>query len=334
MAALALSWVALSFPPAFDVDGVLTFTRLLATRPLRGWWRQPDPIVCEVVATADGLRWQVGMTVREAAMLWPQLRGQLPAVTTEATQRALPRLARAWELRLENHARPLRTHVPAAVAAALLGALADLHDTEALVWSWVIGPPLRRPAVRRGDAVDGFVLEQSEEVTAYRTKVAEPMVGAVARVGVAADSYARQTALVARVVGSLELAAAAGAGFTVHRWRNPARAARRLACHRGPLFRWPPLNATELATVVGWPVGSPWLPGVTYTGYRRLPPQAAHHVPATVADAAPSGAYRVIGRATWPTERPGYVTSRPRMPAITPRSSARPVAESRCCSPT
>ena len=127
MAALALSWVALSFPSGFDVDQVQTFTRLLATRPVRGWWRQPDPIVCEVVATPDGLRWQVGMTARESAMVWPQLRGQLPAVMTEPVTRDLPPLARAWELRLINHARPLRTDVPAPVAAALLGALADVR---------------------------------------------------------------------------------------------------------------------------------------------------------------------------------------------------------------
>jgi hypothetical protein len=298
---VTLAWLALTFPAELTPDTVLAFTRLLTIRPLHGMWRQADPVVCEVVATGRAVRWQIGMTPREAAAVMPQLRGQLPDVAAEPTERLLPPIDAALELRLSSHTRPLRTDVPEAVAAAVLTALTSAGRDEALVLQWVIGPWLARPAVARGDRASLLGPELApDEITAIRAKLAEPVYGTVGRIGVHAASPARRVQLAQRVVGALEVARAPGVAFTIRATSGP-RAATRLIHHRGPLVDWPAqLNAAELAAVIGWPIGNPTLPGVTYSGHRQLPPSPGLWTSNLAAPVVTPGRFRVLGQATYP----------------------------------
>lgn len=305
MGALVLTWRELTWPTGFDADQAMVFTRLLAMRPLHGMFRQPDPVVCEIVATAAGLGWRLGLSGREAALLLPQLRAQLASVGVEPAERALPPLDWAIELRLDSATRPLRTDVAEPVAAALLTALSGVHRGEALVLSWVIGPWLARPAVAHGDTIGVYGPPLShDEAAAMRTKYAEPLYGAVARIGVHASGVPRRIQLAQRVLGALEIARAAGAAFAVRSHVSGQRAAKRLTRHAGPLFSWPVvINAAELAAVIGFPCGNPTLPTITYNGHRQLPANTGNWVPATTATTAPPGRYRLLGTAT----RGGYI---------------------------
>jgi hypothetical protein len=302
MAALALTWYDLQFPAGFDHDQATGFTRLLAIRPRRGLFGQVAPIVCEVVGVPGGLRWRVGMTDRDAELLLPQLRTRLSSVAVRPVDdRGVPPLDWAVELRLDNRTRPLRTDIAEAVAAALLTAIGDVDDGEAVVLSWVVGSLLARPAVQRGEQL-GLLADplESEEATALRAKLAEPVLGVVGRIGAHAATVVRGAQLVEQVAGALELTRAAGVGFVV-RYVGGRRAVRRLAGHRGPLWDWPcPLNAAELACVLGWPVGNPYLTGVAYRGHQQLPAATGNWVSDTAAAAAPAGRYRVLGRSTFP----------------------------------
>lgn len=300
MRALAMTWRSLGFPADFDAPQVLAFTRLLVTRPLRGVARQPDPVVAEMAATAGRLGWRLGVSAREAGLLVPQLH-QLAALTVQPAARDLPALDWAIELALDSTTRPLRTDMAEPAAAALLTALAGTRQGEALVLSWLIGPWFDRPAIQRGDTLGAWGDPLTyDETTALKNKYAEPLYGAVARIGVTAATFGRQVQLAQRVLGALCLADAAGAGFTV-RYIGTKRAARRLARHRGPVWRWPILvNAAELAGVLGWPAGNPHVPGLTYRGHRQLPPADGTWVSDAVYDSAPAGRYRLIGRVTFP----------------------------------
>jgi hypothetical protein len=300
-----LVWSALSFSARFDLDQAAAFTRLLDTRPVYGWLRQADPVVCELTATPAGLAWRLGMTPREAPVLIPQIHAQVPGVTVETAARGLPALGGALELRVESHLRTLRTDTAEAVAAGVLTAMTGRAPGEAVVLSWVIGPPLARPAVSAGDTAGWLGPElDTDDATALRAKLDEPVLGVVGRIGVAAATPERRSDLAQRVHGALELARAAGVGFSV---RNVAgeRAADRLARHRGPLFDWPPLNAIELAAVLGWPIGAPHIEGVTYRGARPLPPAPDNWTPDPAGSAGGAG-LRVVGRATYPG-RDGFV---------------------------
>lgn len=301
MAPIDLSWLALGFPAEFTPDAALSFTRLLAVRPLHGAFHQADPVVSEVVATQGQVRWQLGMTNREAAALLPHMRGVLPDVTATPAERLLPRLDAALEVRLSNRSRPLRTDIPEAVAAAILTALTSAGRNEALVLQWVVGPWLHRPIVHTGQKAWPFGPELTADwVAAIREKLSEPLYGAVARVGVRAATPARRVQLAQRVVGALEVARAAGVSFTVRATSGP-RAVTRLIHHRGPVVDWPcQINAAELAGVLGWPVGNPRLAEVTYTGRRQLPPTAGLWTPDLAAPLVTPGRYRVIGQTTYP----------------------------------
>src|SRR5919109_858795 len=117
---MSWQWFGLRFPSERDADSVLRFTRNLAVRPRRGLLMRADPVVCEVEARNGRLRWRLGVTDRDAAQVLGALRLALPGLRTEAIDAARPVLDRAWELRLNDHQRPLRTDVPAPVAGALL----------------------------------------------------------------------------------------------------------------------------------------------------------------------------------------------------------------------
>jgi hypothetical protein len=305
-----LTWRSLTFPTGFGIDEALTWCRLLAMRPVHGrWLRQPDPLVVEVsAAPTSGMRWRLGMTPHEAGLLLPQMRAQLPGIGTEPTERDLPAVTHALELRLDCKTRPLRTDAPEAVTAALMTAIRSVHNDEALVLSWLVGPWMARPAVHTGQRVELFGPPLTpEEATALRTKMIEPILGVVGRIGVTAGSPARAVQLAQRVLGALQLARAPGVGI-VTRSVSPLAAARRLVSMRRPLLWWPAvLAADELATVLGWPVGNPQVQGVSYRGHRQLPPPLANTIPADTADKAPPGRYRVLGRVTYPTTRPALV---------------------------
>lgn len=298
---VALSWLALSFPAQLGPEAALAFCRLLTVRPRYGWARQADPIVSEVVATASGVRWQLGMTQRGAATFGPHIRQQLPDVVTEEADRALPPIQSAVELRLTNQTQPLRTDVPEAVAAAVLTAMSTVGGGEALVLQWLIGPWLRRPAVRRGDRAWLLGPElHPDEIAAIRHKTAEPVLGCVGRIGVRAATPGRRARLAQRVLGALEVASGPGVAFN-SRQIGGARAAQRLIHFRGPVVDWPAqLNAAELASVIGWPTGNPHLPGVSYSGHRQMPPSVGNWTRDLDAPEVTPGRYRVIGRSTYP----------------------------------
>ena len=97
-----------------------------------------------------------------------------------------------------------------------------------------------------------------------------------------------------RVVGALQLTRAPGVGF--QRRLLPSGLVRsRLDRLVQPAFGWPAiLNASELACVLGWPIGNPTIEGVSYSGHRQLPPTSG----TTIREARSSS--RVTGRATFP----------------------------------
>jgi hypothetical protein len=310
---MSWQWFGLRFPSELDADSVLRFTRNLAVRPRRGLLMRADPVVCEVEARNGRLRWRLGVTDRDAAQVLGALRLALPGLRTEAIDAARPVLDRAWELRLNDHQRPLRTDVPAPVAGALLGALLDADRGETVVLQWVIGPWLHRPVVppattitHQGDGFDlGRLVLNSEETRALRDKYKEPLLGVVARIGVQVSSSQRAARLRQAVMGALQLVRSPGVGLE-RRLLPTGWAASRLRRIHTPTIAWPvQLNPNELVSCLGWPVGNPVLQGVSYGGSRQLPPPASALVPATNSDPK----LRITGTATFPGQEGGLQLS-------------------------
>jgi hypothetical protein len=297
-------WFALRFPADLKADSLLHFTRSLAVRPRRGLLMRADPVVCEVEAHGGRLHWRLGVTSRDSTQVLTGLRSALPGVSLEAIDTARPAGGRGWELRLNDQRRPLRTDIPEQIAGAVLGALLRAGRGETVTLQVVIGPWLHRPVVppaktitAKGDGLDlSRLVLNSEETKALRDKYKEPLLGVVIRIGVQAGSPQQAARLRQGVVGALQTVRSPGVGLE-RRLLPRSWAAARLHRIQTPAIAWPiQLNANELVSCLGWPVGNPSLPGVSYGGGRQLPPPSG----AMVRTSASDGALRTTGSATYP----------------------------------
>ncbi|MHB8510858.1 MAG: type IV secretory system conjugative DNA transfer family protein [Actinomycetota bacterium] len=308
-------WHWLQFSTGFREDEVLHWARTLASRPRRGLLGRADPVIFEAHGIKRRIEWYLGLSQRDAASIVANIRAQLPGLRI-VTLKSGPnlQLTRGVELRLNTMRRGLRTDIMEPASSALLTSMRGLASDEEIVLQWLVGPWLPRPVVKRtGQTKQGLSIEQlvldlpmdSEDAAAYRKKLGEPLLGVVGRIGVRAQSPARQRQLIQRVLGSLQLVRQPGVGLITRLFTGPS-VARRMQRLQRPIIAWPcALNAAELTTLLGWPIGNPNLPGVEYGG-RQLPP--SHHVLTQKDDPR---RFRIVARSVFPG-REGFLHLAPR----------------------
>lgn len=254
-----------------------------------------EAVAFEVTAENDRITHRLVVPARLAEAVTAALRAHLPNVRFVVDEEHHPvRVSAARELRLCG--RLLRTDQPEAASAAVLAALQPLGD-EAAVVQWMVRPTpynrlRQRPsllALISGRMTDTTTRDRGTE----RHKSSEPLFVTVGRVGVRAPSPGRRGQLLRRLVGVLHVLTTPEAAVRV-RAVPGALVARRLVQRSLPLVLWPAVvNAAELAALIGFPVGSPQLPGLVLGGCRLLPPSSL--VPAHG---------RIVARSNYPgTER-------------------------------
>lgn len=290
----------LTFPEGLKHENVVAFARALSTRPRHGFWRVADPVTLEVVSSGGDITWWLGVEQKEEALVLGALRSAVPSSSSrlvEADQSSAS-VTQAWELRLNTSRRPLSTGSPEQVTSGLLGALSQVRRGEHVVVHWLIGPWVSRrvvPTPSKQQDHGLFELEHlvhtSEEARAWRDKQSEPVLAAACRIGIKAEA-GRTRLLRQRAIGALQLARAPGVGF--QRRQLPKRyAASRLHSLTQPAFGWPSLlNASELACVIGWPIGNPTIESVAYGGHRQLSPASG------TTTTRPDAEHRVTGEPT------------------------------------
>jgi hypothetical protein len=319
---VSVAWHRLEFSPELDGDAVVGFLRSLGARGRHGLWNTARPVIFEVTATAGGYEWRIGIDDRGAPPVLRQLRHHLPDAVVEPADRDLPAVKRGVELRLAAPMRHLRTNLIDATSAGLLGAMGSLATGEAVIVQWLVGPwlprrPVPNPADQPSSSWPLSLLDtprlDGESTKSLRDKQNDVVLGTIGRIATRAASKSRCRQLEGRVIGALAVAREPGAGL-VRRLVPPTWVPGRLAGMRAPLVAWPcPLNAPELATVLGWPVGSPVLSGVEYRGHRQLPAPGRVAVPDAVVAAAEAAGHpmRAVAKATFPG-RDGVLVQRRR----------------------
>lgn len=318
---MSVSWHRLQFPPDLEADAVVGFIRSLGSRGRHGLFNASRPVIFEVTATAAGYEWRLGVDDRDSPPVLRHLRHHLPDVAAEPAERDLGDLHRGVELQLAAPLRHLRTNLIEATSASVLGAMGSLGMGEAVVYQWVVGPwlprhPIPNPSEQSSSGwswLDTHPHLDGESTKTLRDKQNDIVLGAIGRIATSAASKSRCRQLEARVIGALAVAREPGAGL-VRRAIPPRLVRGRLANMSTPLVAWPcPLNAAELATVLGWPVGSPVLGGVEYHGHRQLPASERVAVSdSVVASAAAAGTpVRAVAEATFPG-REGLLVQRRR----------------------
>jgi len=294
-AARGMAWVSLGFPRDLDTDSVLGFLRMLAAD------RRRRIVVFEVAADHGHTVFRLGADDLVLGSLVERLHTFAPGVVATPTARRVPRHAESWRVRMSTRSRPVRVVDPATVSRSLLTVLDATYRSEQAVVQWVLGPRLRPIAV--GSSMRTMPAESlleslgrliatprpadSEKRRALRDKVSEPGFRATCRIAVSAKTRERSRSLVTQVLGALRVAEAPGQQLSLHHDRPSTIMA------ASPPRRWPlAINVTELATLLGWPIGSADYPGVDRAGARLL--RASDRVPK-------SG--RVIGTGTHPASQ-------------------------------
>jgi Type IV secretion-system coupling protein DNA-binding domain len=250
-----LDWFQLRFPQGVEPDNVLAALSSLSGLPFRA------RVVLDLTATTEGISHRLGVTPKDADTVTAALRAALPSLRLKGIG-APPRPPRRWLWQAAPRVAALRTEDSAAIAAALLSSLFPLKGGESVRLTWTLRSGPRPPLpVGRYDAQDG-----RERVV--RAKLSLPGLAAYGELSVIAETPARRAELTQRTASSLwSLDTPFGRLSADPYWLGQAA---RLLGLRGRY-----LSAPELATVIGWPVGAPDLPGLELGAAKRLVPAAA-----------------------------------------------------------
>jgi hypothetical protein len=307
---LGLVAYALRFPRGLDAGGVTAFMTALSGLSVPRA-RRPfiiRAVVLETTATQAGIAHHLLVSRSDADIVLSAMRAALPWVLVTRDENYQPfDPTVATELGLSTHRRPLSVDKAGMVSSHILASLQPLGPREQLVVQWsarpvgpqaVVAPAAKRPAKQTFIDQMWDVLTardyNPESVKAARAKQASPLFICSGRVGAVAGSSGQAGLLVSRVLAAFHPASAPG----VHLYRrrlSGRQVVRALRERRLPLITYPvTLNAAELGTLVGFPVGEVTLPGLNLGGCRQLAPAAD----------IPSGG-RIVASGTFPgAERP------------------------------
>ncbi|MGH7193440.1 MAG: hypothetical protein ACREJM_07885, partial [Candidatus Saccharimonadales bacterium] len=249
-----LTWFRIRFPRDLEADTVLAALTTFSGLPFRGY------LVLDLTADHAGIRHELGVTRPEADLTTGALRAAIPSLRLEpatAPEHLGPRLL----VQMAPSTGTLRTDTPAATSAELLASLFPLDEGEAVRLRWRLrSAPVPSLPVGRYEARDG-------RERALRAKLVQPGLGAAGELFVRAATRARRRQLLRRINAALwSLRTPYGRLIADPYWLG------QLA--RPLLLRGQYLTVAELATVIGWPIGGPDLPGLTLGAAKRLVPPA------------------------------------------------------------
>lgn len=261
-----------------------------------------------IEATADGVRFSLSAPYGPFHSLSAALRGIAPEVQIEESEPdSAPSFGYGVRLIWRGQSPLWRTDQPEPAVAGLLGGFTGLRAKERLRLVVALRPagrvrlPQQPPRSSAADQVWAARLGAGNrrltpaELTAVRTKLSGRLLRV--RIVIAADAASRGRAehLLGRVAaacrsrqgGRGHLAVRRVRADQLHRALNQPHGSGRLLIGRPGLL----LSPGELVAVVGWPIGAPRVPGLSYgTAPRLLPPA---QLPA-------SGRGRVFGLSDWP----------------------------------
>jgi hypothetical protein len=257
-------------------------------------------VMLELIGDADGIRHYLHAEPGTIGILRAHLRGLLPGVRLEPVE---PATASTWRaaarVRWGGRHPLLRSDRNGESAAALLGALSDLHGGEKVMLRWTLRPargpyhlPERqsRSQARSQGLLARLFSEQPVDpahLPALRSKYGGPVLFARAVVAVAAGSDGRSANLLTRVMAVLR----AQSGLRGHPQARYCRSGRvQRFVERAPLGKGSRFSPAELMGLVGWPIDAPRVPGLVLGVAPQLLPSSQ----------IPRKGGRLLGYATWP----------------------------------
>lgn len=257
-------------------------------------------LALELWADDRGLIHRLSVPVAQADYLVGQLRALVPGVRVVPEKtRIMPAWTTAVELALTDMTHTLMVPAVEQVSTSLLASVQGLTAGETVLWQVVITPARPEKIESDQSAIKNSLSSwlasgSSDESKDRRTKLSEPNYLAVLRVAVRADTEGRAVHLLSRVQSALASVRTPDNAFRKKLTFTKTGVMRRIAQASGSLLYGAQFSVTELAALIGWPIGSPHVAGLPSGSTRQLPTTGA--IPR-------SGL--VIGRSNFPgDERP------------------------------
>ncbi|MGF2948229.1 type IV secretory system conjugative DNA transfer family protein [Microbacterium alcoholitolerans] len=286
------------------------YTRLHPQRPLSAWTLAvmlvrfasgdvPRPIVFELQASADGVIVMFGCAPTAVHRLKRLLGGHVPGLRFVAASRA--DVAAVSRVTARPGGLPLAEVDPEQVVSGIYQALASRRDEEVLALQLVLGtahrpqqvtPTPSDPLQPLGSRVlDGVRAASPDTRKRLQAHAAHVRFDATIRIGVTAQTVKRRSALVWELFGALQQLESPGVQFSLVR-DTPARWK---ASRLGPGARLR-LLASELAPLLGWPLGERDYPGAPAVHPRLLPvPEIVSRTEGVFAVGTAPGPERLVG---------------------------------------
>ena len=276
--------VTLRFPRNLTDKQTLSVVRaILGLAPATTGLVGRASVALEVVGTTGGITHRLRLPAEASAYLIAQLRAAVPGLAVDEIENFKPeRRLTGLELRRRLSEADLATSDVAATARTILAATTGLHRGEAVVWQLVVGGGIGPRVVERSTAqrLGGRAANE-------RRRQDGGVAGVAVRVGAVAGTSKRADELMSRLRRAGASVSAPGARLVprlLPHWVVAGRLARAATpvTVAGAL-----MTPDEINGLLGWPVGTPLVPGLIVGGSPQLPPVVA--VPRVG---------RVLGRAT------------------------------------
>lgn len=269
-------------PSPLPPEQVQAFLTALATSIHPQWlpFTGRQSIAIETLATEGGFSYRLLIPWQIAENVTSELRHLIPGtIIEESSDRTHPAWDDVVEIGLSDKERTINTGRSDVVATDILNALTHaLKNGEKALLQWVIAPvghetpPSKDASLtssRHGIWSSVLNIEASrEEVEDRRSKVAHPRYHVIGRIGARASTPARAKHIVNNILGALRTANGA-ARFTAH--EGTIEYTRDILNKAStPLIFPATLNAAELTTVAGLPLGAPYVTGMPATRTRPI----------------------------------------------------------------
>lgn len=306
----------LTFPTEVTIESVADVLATLAAEGRGSALSPATATTLETLITVGSVSLWMRLDGRRARRLQSAAERSLPGLRWDEADRPDLNVTRAIELRVSGDQRLLDASRAEAAVGRLLGVSGELATGEAVLVQWQIGSWMTRSPIppasanQRGPGLWTLPDWQprpttSDQVQAARKKQDDHVFAAVGRVAVAGATGRRANQLLYAVIGSYQLLRAPGVGISTRllpSWLVRRRLDAAVLPQLGPAIR---LTATELATVIGWPVGNPVLPGVRYPASTRL------RVDDRSLIAHPEPGARLVGTSAFPAQASKGIVLRP-----------------------
>jgi hypothetical protein len=230
----------------------------------------------------------------------PTTRGSHTGSDCRGRTRRTPSTAwsRAAEVGIVGSDMPFHIFSAADTATSLLASVQGLARHEAVLIQWVMtaAAPVRPP--RSSGSRDDHRGPDRDELAERKKKLSEPNFQAVLRVAAAASEDDRADQLIARVRSSLLSTSGPDTRFN-RRFVSGKRLMQRIDQAAAALNYPIQLSVPEVAALIAWPVGEPFVAGLPQSRSRHLPPtEAISRTGLIVADSNMPGSERPLAVST------------------------------------